>query len=93
MLKEPLFWIDGLCLISTMTGILLVAKPEFIFGGYSESVDYSERWKGIVMAITGATLSSLFAVGRRKIVHLESSALGLFQVMKHSHFALKWISF
>ena len=80
-LKEPLHWIDWTCLLVTTTGILLIARPKFLFGSQSESnQEYSDRWKGIVYALVSAMASSFFGVARRKIVDVDNLALLLLQV-------------
>ncbi|XP_075246458.1 solute carrier family 35 member G1-like isoform X1 [Convolutriloba macropyga] len=80
LLREPLHWIDWTCLLVTTTGILLIARPKFLFGSQSESnQEYSDRWKGIVYALVSAMASSFFGVARRKIVDVDNLALLLLQ--------------
>ena len=81
LLKEPLVWIDCICLVMTMTGIVLIARPDFVFGSHSlDGSVYTDRWKGTLIALVGATLSSLFGVSRRKIANIDHRSLAIFQV-------------
>jgi drug/metabolite transporter (DMT)-like permease len=53
-LAEPIRAKDAVCLVASLSGVLLIARPTFLFGGASSSLDP----RGIAAALTGAILSA-----------------------------------
>lgn len=65
---------DGICSVACMIGVVLVSKPQFLFGGNSahndDSAETISEWKrlfAILCALLGAVMSAVAYVTVRKI--------------------------
>lgn len=76
VLGEPFSLFDGICSISCMIGVILVSKPQFLFGGSNGSEDNGhsgennnelQRLFAIFCALLGAIMSAVAYVTVRKI--------------------------
>ncbi|XP_078079663.1 solute carrier family 35 member G1 isoform X2 [Mustelus asterias] len=68
-LKEKCNWLYPIFLVFTLTGVILIARPPFIFG-YNISgsgVDYKNRIKGTAAAFGGAICAALTLIVIRKM--------------------------
>lgn len=69
VLGEPFTFFDGVCAVFCMVGVLLISKPQFLFGGGGHSGEINE-WKRILAifcALLGAVMSAVAYVTVRKI--------------------------
>lgn len=66
-LAEPIRARDTACLITSLSGVLLIARPGFLFGGASASLDPL----GLAAALTGAILSAGAYVTIRRLSRTE----------------------
>lgn len=73
VLGEAFTLFDGVCSVACMIGVVLVSKPQFLFGGNSAHDDSAEtisEWKrlfAILCALLGAVMSAVAYVTVRKI--------------------------
>ncbi|KAG8435216.1 hypothetical protein GDO86_013239 [Hymenochirus boettgeri] len=69
LLKEKCTVLDIVCMLFTVTGVILIARPPFLFGSQFENleVNYTDRLKGTIAALTGAVSASLTFVVLRKM--------------------------
>lgn len=72
VLGEAFTLFDGICSVTCMVGVVLVSKPEFLFGGGDDKSikDDISEWKrlfAIFCALVGAMMSAVAYVTVRKI--------------------------
>ncbi|KAI8874490.1 DUF6-domain-containing protein [Backusella circina FSU 941] len=70
VLGEPFSLFDGICSISCIIGVVLVSKPQFLFGGggkQDEDINEWERLFAIFCALLGAVMSAIAYVTVRRI--------------------------
>ncbi|KAI7852845.1 hypothetical protein BDC45DRAFT_484829 [Circinella umbellata] len=76
VLSEPFYLFEGICVISSFTGALLVVKPEFMFGVLANndvpSLEHDGQAKGergfaVLVALAGAFLSAVAYCTIRKV--------------------------
>lgn len=72
VLGEPFSLFDGTCAVLCMVGVVLVSKPQFIFGGETPTDDgeVADEWKrlfAVLCALIGAMMSAIAYVTVRKI--------------------------
>lgn len=73
VLGEAFSLFDGICSVSCMIGVVLVSKPQFLFGGETpiqDDEDDMTEWKrlfAILCALLGAMMSAIAYVTVRKI--------------------------
>ncbi|XP_068113696.1 solute carrier family 35 member G1 isoform X1 [Hyperolius riggenbachi] len=68
-LKEKCTVWDIVFIVFTITGVVLIARPPFLFGSNDEDLveDYSDRLKGTIAAVGGAVGAAITIVVLRKI--------------------------
>ncbi|XP_076856808.1 solute carrier family 35 member G1 isoform X2 [Brachyhypopomus gauderio] len=68
-LKERCTIWDAVLTVSTLTGVVLIARPPFLFGGKLSGIegDYINHIKGTVAAFTGAIMAACTMVILRKM--------------------------
>jgi drug/metabolite transporter (DMT)-like permease len=66
MLKEPLTILQLITGTITLTGVVIIAKPEFIFGSESEEV-HENRLEGTILAVIAALTAAFSMVNLRKL--------------------------
>ncbi|XP_073452119.1 solute carrier family 35 member G1 [Aquarana catesbeiana] len=68
-LKEKCTLWDIVFIVFTITGVILIARPPFLFGSYNNDLeeDYSGHIKGTIAALTSAICASLTLVVLRKM--------------------------
>jgi drug/metabolite transporter (DMT)-like permease len=67
LLKEKLTVIQMVTGIITLIGVVIIAKPEFIFGSESEIV-HEHRIEGTILAVTACISGALVQISLRKLV-------------------------
>lgn len=73
VLGEAFTLFDGICSVACMVGVVLVSKPQFLFGGnptHDDNEDSISEWKrlfAILCALVGAMMSAVAYVTVRKI--------------------------
>jgi drug/metabolite transporter (DMT)-like permease len=72
VLGEAFTLFDGICSVACMIGVVLVSKPQFLFGGETPAHDEEaiNEWKrlfAILCALVGAMMSAVAYVTVRKI--------------------------
>lgn len=103
-LHEPFSLFDGLCAVFCLVGVVLVSRPEFLFGKavvHVQEIDAElERIFAIICAVVGAMMSAVAYVTVRKIgkgahfmVHVVyfgalSSALSPIGIWGFQHFVM-----
>ncbi|XP_041066025.1 solute carrier family 35 member G1 [Carcharodon carcharias] len=68
-LKERCSWWDPIFIVFTLTGVILIARPPFIFGSLVSGVevDYKNRIKGTTAAFASAICAALTLIVIRKM--------------------------
>jgi len=66
MLKEPLTILQLITGTITLTGVVIIAKPEFIFGSESEEV-HESRLEGTILAVIAALTAAFSMIHLRKL--------------------------
>ncbi|XP_038677880.1 solute carrier family 35 member G1 [Scyliorhinus canicula] len=68
-LKEKCNWWDPIFIIFTLTGVVLIARPRFIFGSVDSGseFDYMGRVRGTLAAFAGAICAALALIAIRKM--------------------------
>lgn len=66
-LAEPIRARDALCLLTSLVGVALIARPAFLFGGATAALDPI----GVAAALTGAVLAAAAYVMVRRLARTE----------------------
>ncbi|CAH1246547.1 SLC35G1 [Branchiostoma lanceolatum] len=67
ILKESYGWFNFVVTLTTLTGVVLISKPSFIFGSVAAVPNPSEHLLGTLSAFGGAVFSALALVMIRKL--------------------------
>jgi len=74
MLKEPLTLLQGITGIITLIGVVIISKPEFIFGSESEKI-YENRLLGSILSAVGALSAAFSMICLRKLKTTPASVV------------------
>ncbi|CAG2170137.1 unnamed protein product [Oppiella nova] len=65
ILKEPLTWLQGCTGIITFVGVIVIAKPEFIFG--TDTYATNDRTQGLIFSVVAALSTASVMLILRKL--------------------------
>ena len=75
LLKEPYTWVDAVCAILCMAGVVLIAQPTAIFGG---SAVGTVPWLPIVTTLFGAATAAMAFVTVRQLKGADALVITLY---------------
>ncbi|EDO48901.1 predicted protein [Nematostella vectensis] len=77
LLKESLHWMDGLAAMFSLGGVILTARPSFIFGS-TTGQDIGEVWMPVCASLAGAIVAALAFIFVRKLGKFEVIVIVLY---------------